>query len=58
MAEKEPRIALTLPLGAVNYVLQTLAARPYGEVKGLMDDITAQTEQALATPALPALPAA
>jgi hypothetical protein len=51
--DKEPIIALELPLGAVNFILQVLAEQPYSRVKGLMDDLTKQANAALSATPLP-----
>jgi len=41
-------ISLNLTAGQVNYILQTLAARPYGEVSNLVEQIKAQGDAQVA----------
>lgn len=45
--QQEPIVNLSLSLGVVNYVIQALAARPYAEVKGVIDEVTRQTQEQL-----------
>jgi hypothetical protein len=40
----DPIIPLQLPLSTVNYLLNTLAQRPYGEVNGLVQSLQDQAE--------------
>ena len=39
---QQPQVTLTLPVPAVNYVLQVLGARPHDEVRPLIDSIHQQ----------------
>ena len=42
MTEQNVTIELSLPLGAVNYIMGALAKQPFGEVADLVMDIRAQ----------------
>lgn len=53
MSQKDPTINLQLPLSAVNYMLQALGQRPFGEVAGLIKDIGTQAEVQLKAEAEP-----
>ncbi|HET8870488.1 MAG TPA: hypothetical protein VFM48_08585 [Aquabacterium sp.] len=45
--QQDPQVNLALPLSAVNYILQAIATRPYGEVKALIEEVTKQAQEHL-----------
>ena len=46
---QQPQVTLTLPVPAVNYVLQVLGARPHDEVRPLIDSIHQQVTRPVNT---------
>jgi hypothetical protein len=42
-------LSLKLTIEEINYILQTLGTRPYGEVKGLLEKIKGDAETQLST---------
>lgn len=44
---QDPTVTLAIPLSVVNYILQAIATRPYGEVKVIIEEVTRQAQEQL-----------